>query len=99
MLIAFPIVTALPMELAYRALFFRRYGHLIKGEVTAIILSAAATSLGYAVLSGSLGGVVFGLSIGALLGWIYLRTGNFAVSVTIHWLAAIALYLIGPGIL
>ena len=99
MLIGFPILTALPMELVYRALFFRRYGHLIQGETAAIILGAAATSLGYAVLSGNIGGVIFGIALGGVLGWAYLKTGNFAVSVVLHWAAAAALYLIGPGIL
>jgi membrane protease YdiL (CAAX protease family) len=99
MLIGFPILTALPMELVYRALFFRRYGHLIQGETAAIILGAAATSLGYAVLSGNIGGVIFGFALGGVLGWAYLKTGNFAVSVVLHWAAAAALYLIGPGIL
>ena len=99
MLVVFPILTAMPMELVYRALFFRRYGHLINGETTAIILGAAATSLGYAVLSGGMGGVVFGFALGGVLGWAYLRTGNFAVSVVLHWAAVSALYLIGPGLL
>jgi len=99
MLVTFPILTALPMELVYRALFFRRYGHLIRGESTAIILGAAATALGYAVLSGGAGGLVFGFALGGILGWAYLRTGNFAVSVVLHWAAVASLYLIGPGIL
>jgi len=99
MLVTFPILTALPMELVYRALFFRRYGHLIRGEATAIVLGAAATALGYAVLSGGAGGLVFGFALGGVLGWAYLRTGNFAVSVVLHWAAVASLYLIGPGIL
>ncbi len=99
MLLVFPILTALPMELVYRALFFRRYGHLIRSEPIAIVLGAAATALGYAVLSGSIGGVVFGFGLGGVLGWVYLRTGNFAASVLLHWAAVGALFLIGPGIL
>lgn len=98
MLLAFPLLTALPMELVYRALFFRRYGHLIRGEASAIILGAAATALGYAVLSGGVGGVVFGFALGGVLGWAYLRTGNFLVSIVLHWAAVASLYLIGPGI-
>ncbi len=98
MLVVFPVLTALPMELVYRALFFRRYGHLIRSEGMAIVLGAAATALGYAVLSGSFSGVVFGFALGGVLGWAYLRTGNFAVSVLLHWAAVAALFLIGPGI-
>lgn len=99
MLVVFPILTAIPMELVYRALFFRRYGHLIRGEALAIGLGSIATALGYAVLSGSMGGIVFGFALGGVLGWAYLRTGNFAVSVILHWAAVAALFLIGPGIL
>ena len=99
MLLAFPFVTALPMELVYRALLFRRYGHLIRGEATAIVLGAGATALGYTVLSGGVGGIVFGFALGGVLGWAYLRTGNFLVSIILHWAAVASLYLIGPGFL
>lgn len=99
MLIAFPLVTALPMELVYRALFFRRYGRLIQGEWMANFLGAAATALGYAVLSHSAAGVAFGFGLGLVLGWAYLRTGNFLLCIVLHWMAAAALYLIGPGLL
>ena len=99
MVVAFPLFTGLPMELVYRALFFRRYGHLIRSEAAAIGIGAMFTALGYAVLAGSAGGMLFGFALGGVLGWAYLRTGNFAVSVFLHWAAIAALYLIGPGIL
>lgn len=98
MLIAFPIMTALPLELVYRALFFRRFGHLFRSERRAILAGAAATGLAYLMLSQSGAGVLFGAGVGALLGWIYLRTGQFALCVLIHWIAALALWVIGPGI-
>ncbi|MEM7269306.1 MAG: CPBP family intramembrane glutamic endopeptidase [Pseudomonadota bacterium] len=99
MLLAFPLVTALPMELVYRALFFRRYGHLIASEPLAIFLGALATALGYAVLSGSPAGVAFGFGVGLALGWTYLNTGNFVLCVLIHWFAAVSIFLVGPGVL
>ncbi len=64
MLVVFPMFTAIPMELVYRALFFRRYGHLIQGEPMAILLGAAATSLGYAVLIRWIGRFALWLCIG-----------------------------------
>lgn len=99
MLLAFPLVTALPLELVYRALFFRRFGLLFHNELGAIVAGAIVNALVYFMLSG--GGeaaAVFGACVGALLGWVYLRTGQFVLSVLLHWCAALCVWLIGPGL-
>ena len=99
MLIAFPFVTALPLELVYRALFFRRYGRLFQSERASIFVGAGVTALAYAVLSHSAGGALVGFGVGAVLGAAYLRTGNFLFCILLHWAAIASLYLIGPGLL
>ncbi|MEM7546857.1 MAG: CPBP family intramembrane glutamic endopeptidase [Pseudomonadota bacterium] len=98
MLIAYPLLTALPVELVYRALFFRRFGYLFKTQLLAILVGAAANGLLYFMLSHALSGAVFGFVIGLVLGWAYLRSGQFALSVLMHWIAALAIWLIGPGL-
>ena len=98
MLVAYPVLTALPIELVYRALFLRRYGHLFNSELGAICVGALLNGLAYFMLSTSIAGAIFGTVLGASLGWFYLRTGQFALSVFLHWIAAMAIWLIGPGL-
>ena len=98
MLIAFPFLTALPIELVYRALFLRRFGHLFMSEWGAVLVGACANGLAYFILSPSISGAVFGFVLGVSLGWFYLRTGQFALCVLLHWIAAISVWVIGPGL-
>lgn len=98
MLVAFPLVTALPIELVYRALFYRRYGRLFTSEPRSIIFGGFATALAYMVLFQNGSGAVIGFALGTVLGASYLRTGNFLFCVLLHWAAMACYYLIGPGI-
>lgn len=99
MLIAFPFLTAAPMELVQRALFFRRFGHLFPSEGVALVYGAIANALVYFMLTGTTASLFFGAFIGVALGWAYLRTGQFLISVLLHWIAAICVFTIGPGLL
>ncbi|MEL7464500.1 MAG: CPBP family glutamic-type intramembrane protease [Pseudomonadota bacterium] len=99
MLIAFPLLTAAPMELVQRALFFRRFGHLFPSESVALLFGAVANAAVYFMLTGTVASLFFGAFIGVALGWAYLRTGQFAISVLLHWIAAICVFTIGPGLL
>lgn len=98
MLIAFPILTALPIELVYRALFLRRYGHLFRSPALALAVGAAANALAYYVISGTVTGALFGAIIGGAIGWFYLKTGQFMLGVLLHWVAALCIWIIGPGL-
>lgn len=98
MLVAFPVLTALPLELVYRALLMRRYGHLFREEWGALLVGAAANALAYYVITHTVGGALFGAFIGVAIGWFYLRTGQFALGVLLHWIAAICVWVIGPGL-
>ncbi len=97
MLIAFPLTTALPIELVHRALFFRRFGHLFPNEPVALAVGALSTGLAYMMLTGGLAGAGFGVVTGLILGRIYFRTGQFALCVVVHWIAAISFFVLGPG--
>ncbi|MEO1611480.1 MAG: CPBP family glutamic-type intramembrane protease [Pseudomonadota bacterium] len=99
MLIAFPLLTAAPMELVQRALFFRRFGRLFPSESVALVYGAASNALLYFMLTGTNASLFFGAFIGVALGWAYLRTGQFLISVLLHWIAAICIFTIGPGLL
>lgn len=87
-----------PAELVYRALFFRRFGHLFKGECWATLVGALSTGLLYTMVSGALEGLIFGGVIGLVLSVVYLRTGSFPLTVVLHVGALLALQSLAPGI-
>lgn len=97
MLIAYPLTTALPVELVHRALFFRRFGRLFPNQATALLVGALSNGLVYWMLTGGLAGAGFGFVLGLALGRIYFLTGQFAICVLVHWIAAICIFVIGPG--
>lgn len=92
------VAIAVPAELVYRALFFRRYGHLFEGECWATMVGALSTGLLYTMISGALEGLVIGGFIGTVLSITYLRTGSFPLAVGLHIVALVALQMIAPGI-
>lgn len=99
MLLAFPFLTAAPVELVHRVLFFRRFGHLFPNATTALLFGGASNALVYFMLSGTISGAIFGAMVGFVVGRVYLLTGQFALSATVHWIAAICIFLLGPGFL
>lgn len=99
MLIAFPLLTAAPVELVHRVLFFRRFGHLFPNATTALLFGGAANALVYFMLSGTASGAIFGGMVGLVVGRVYLLTGQFPLAVTVHWIAAICVFILGPGFL
>lgn len=91
----YPFLSALPQELIYRPLFFRRYGRLLPGGLAAIVVNAAVFSLAHlmywswiALLSTFVGGLVFAVS--------YRRRG-FPEVWLLHALAGNALFAVGMG--
>lgn len=97
-LLLYPVLVALPLELFCRALFFRRYGRLFASEGGAILVSAAIGAAVWSAMGCGCGFAAFGAATGAALSWAYLRTGQFALSVALNWAAALAFFLIAPGL-
>ena len=97
-LFLYPVLVALPLELFCRALFFRRYGRLFASERGAILVSAAIGAVVWSAMGCGCGFAAFGAATGAALSWAYLRTGQFALSVALNWAAALAFFLIAPGL-
>lgn len=93
----YPAMLAVPFELIYRALFFRRYGHLFQSAFWAVTISAVSTGLIYALLFGGMPGLAIGAFIGLIMSAIYLRTGSFLLTCLLHSAAGVALLLVGPG--
>ncbi|MEL6791945.1 MAG: CPBP family glutamic-type intramembrane protease, partial [Pseudomonadota bacterium] len=72
---------------------------LFPSESVALVYGAASNALLYFMLTGTNASLFFGAFIGVALGWAYLRTGQFLISVLLHWIAAICIFTIGPGLL
>lgn len=87
-----------PAELVYRALFFRRYGHLFEGECWATMVGALSTGLLYTMICGALEGLVVGSIIGGVLSITFLRTGSFPLTVGLHIVALVSLQMLAPGV-
>ena len=97
-LILYPFLSALPQELVYRVLFFRRYGALFANPKTALAANAACFGLAHlfyanwpAVLLATLGGAVFA--------WAYQVRGSFGFAWLLHALAGQMIFTVGLGIL
>ncbi len=94
---AYPLVSVIPQELIYRALFFRRYGVLFPSEVVAIAANAVAFGLGHALYGNP---VAIGLTVlaGGAFGWTYAKTGSFPLVCVLHAIAGQLVFTLGLGI-
>lgn len=93
----YPVLSALPQELVYRPLFFRRYGALLPRAKGAVVLNAALFSAAHLMYWSWIvaamtfaGGVVFAAS--------YELRRNFPQAVVLHAIAGNLIFLIGLGI-
>lgn len=94
----YPLLSALPQELVFRPLFFRRYGELLPGgNWPPLVLNAALFSLAHLMYWNWIvaamtfcGGLVFA--------WAYERRGNFAEAIVLHSLSGVILFALGLGV-
>ncbi len=90
----YPLVSALPQELVFRPLFFRRYGALFPRW--GLWVNAAVFSLAHLMYwSWVVAAMTF---VGGLLfAWSYERRGNFPEAVLAHSVAGVVLFAVGMG--
>lgn len=93
----YPILSALPQEIVYRALYFRRYGAILPGGGRGLVLNAALFSLAHLMYWSWLvlamtfvGGMVFA--------WAYAVRRSFPLAVVLHALAGVILFAVGLGV-
>ncbi|WP_095597042.1 CPBP family intramembrane glutamic endopeptidase [Actibacterium pelagium] len=95
--IFYPIMSALPQELIYRPLFFRRYGELLPSPKLALVLNAAIFSFAHLMYWNWI--VAFMTFCGGLVfAWSYEKQRNFPQAVLQHAIAGNLLFLIGMGV-
>ncbi|MDR5651165.1 CPBP family intramembrane glutamic endopeptidase [Ruixingdingia sedimenti] len=93
----YPVLSALPQEIVFRPLFFRRYGVILPGGPAIMVLNAAVFSLAHLMYWNAVvalmtfaGGLVFAHA--------YHRQQSFPQAVLLHSLAGNVLFTVGLGI-
>jgi membrane protease YdiL (CAAX protease family) len=93
----YPFLSALPQEIVFRPLFFRRYGALFHNDRLALVVNAAIFSLAHlmywswiVVAMTFVGGLAFAEA--------YARRGSFGTAVLQHAVAGIILFAMGMGV-
>ncbi|MGS4947024.1 CPBP family intramembrane glutamic endopeptidase [Meridianimarinicoccus sp. RP-17] len=93
----YPLLSALPQEIVFRPLFFRRYGALFGHERLALTVNAAVFSLAHLMYwSWIVAAMTF---VGGLaFAEAYARRGSFPTAVVQHAVAGIVLFAMGMGV-
>lgn len=94
--VLYPILSALPQELIFRALFFHRYAALFGRRGTAVLANAGAFALAH-LLYWSIIVTVLTFAGGWLFARLYLRRG-FGAAWLAHALAGNMLFAVGMGV-
>ena len=96
-MVFYPLLSALPQELIYRPLFFRRYGTLFRRPQAALAANAVAFGVGHlfyqnpvTILMTMVGGLAFG--------YAYQRTGSFLLAFFLHAVAGQIVFTAGLGV-
>lgn len=95
-LLLYPLLSALPQELLFRPLFFRRYGGLFPEPRVAILVNALVFGLAHLMYWNW---VAVGLTVagGAIFADGYLRRGGFAMAVVLHAVCGAIVFTSGLG--
>lgn len=93
----YPVFSALPQEIVFRTLFFRRYGRLFPNKPTAIAVNAAVFGLAHLFFFHPIT-VVLTIVGGALFSLAYLRNGSTLFAVVLHAIAGQLVFTSGLGI-
>ncbi|MFD1912863.1 CPBP family intramembrane glutamic endopeptidase [Halodurantibacterium flavum] len=92
----YPFVSALPQEIVFRPLFFRRYAELLPGTQLAILANAALFSLAHMLYWNWVVTIMtfFG---GLAFAWAYEVRRNFPMAVVLHAVSGVIVFAVGLG--
>ncbi|WP_107497188.1 CPBP family intramembrane glutamic endopeptidase [Thalassobius sp. I31.1] len=93
----YPLVSALPQELIFRVLFFRRYKPVIPAGARGVWLNAALFSLAHLMywswvvaIMAFIGGLIFA--------WAYKTRESLPLAIVLHSVAGVVLFAFGMGV-
>jgi membrane protease YdiL (CAAX protease family) len=94
--IFYPVFSVVPQGLAYRALFFHRYGILFPGNTLRIVISAILFSFGHILYKNALV-LLLAFFAGLIFTYRYYKTESLLISVLEHSLYGVWLFTCGLG--
>ncbi|WP_367648677.1 CPBP family intramembrane glutamic endopeptidase [Ruegeria arenilitoris] len=93
----YPIASALPQELLFRSLFYRRYHAILPQGRKVYLINAALFSLAHLMYwSWIVAIMTFGG--GLIFSWAYRKRGSFFYAVLLHAIAGNIIFAVGLGI-
>lgn len=95
-LVLYPLLSALPQEVIFRVLFFRRYGWLFADARAAMAANAGVFALAH-LMFWNWPAVVLTFAGGWIFAWAYLRGGGFWSAVVLHAVAGMIVFTLGLG--
>ncbi|KIC41535.1 abortive infection protein [Ruegeria sp. ANG-R] len=95
--IGYPLLSALPQELLFRSLFFRRYYAILPQGRAAYLLNAGLFSLAH-LMYWSWVVAIMTFAGGLLFTWAYRKRGSFFYAVLLHAIAGNIIFAAGLGV-
>ena len=95
-MLLYPVLSALPQEIIFRALYYRRYAGLFPNGGITLAVNAAVFSFAHLFYQNPVA-IALTLIGGALFAWAYQRTGSFPLVVVLHALAGQIVFTSGLG--
>lgn len=96
-MLLYPVFSALPQELVFRPLFFRRYGVLLPARNIAIVLNAMLFSLAH-LMYWSWTVAILTFVAGLFFAWAYEVRRDFALAALLHAIAGNMVFTAGLGV-
>lgn len=96
-MVFYPILSALPQEVVFRPLFFRRYGPILPSHQPALLLNAAVFSLAHLMYWNW---VVAAMTFagGLIFAWAYEVKRSFPLAVAMHAVSGVIIFVLGLGV-
>ena len=94
--ILYPLFSVIPQGLAYRSMFFHRYGDLFPGNALKIISSAAVFAFAH-ILYKNWMVLVLSFMAGLIFGYRYYKTKSLSISILEHAMYGVWLFACGLG--
>lgn len=92
----YPLLSALPQEVVFRALYFRRYGSILPDGHAGIVLNAAFFALAHLMYWSSVV-VVMTFAGGLVFAWAHSVRRSFPMAWVLHSIAGLIVFAAGLG--
>lgn len=96
-LVLYPLLSALPQELFYRALFFERYGSLFPDRRWAIAINAGCFGMAH-LFYANWPAVILTTVGGAIFAWAYADRRSFGLACVLHTIGGLIIFTSGLGL-